>query len=292
MIFSYYKRVFIAILTLTFLFGCSFIKYRSENQMELHKKLSQKKMKVAVLPFTLNTPKDVKNVAFDNVDVELTNSFIKTIWKKNKVRIAKKADVLEAMKKVHIKRGELNPDMEDLAEKPNLQKIIEIGKALNANVVFTGTVRTNKYDYEGGCCVFIPSLMASKRVYNIGAQMMAVDVDKGTALAFDYINNRLAVPTKFFSITGGVSDEALAKGKAKLLEKCGFALAYYAPMPEKRTDAGTIALVTGAALLNAFAGTEFSVDASIKDETWKMYPPGYFEKNYGYTMADVNSIPN
>lgn len=266
------------------------IPYRSMNQLDLHTKLSQKKMKVAVLPFTLNTPPKEKRLAFENFDVNLTNEFTKIIWKKNKVKIAHKEEVLKAISDSKIKYDEMNPEMDDLAVKPNLSTVIEIGKQLGVNVVFLGTVRTNKFDYEGGCCILIPSFMAKKRVYNVGAQMMAIDVDKGEVLAFDFINNKLAVKTKFYSLTGGVSDKAQTGAESKLLEKCGFALAYYAPKPEKRTDKTAIGLQTGAALLNLFAGTDFTVETYIKDDTWKMYPEGYFEKNYGYSDDDIMKI--
>jgi len=284
------KKMFLILFLVTTMIFSGCIKYMARNQMDLHNKLSQKKMKVAVLPFTLNTPPKEKRIAFENVDIELTNKFTEIIWKKNKVRIAHNNEVLAAIKEVNLKYGDMNPEMEDLLEKPSLPKIFELGKKLGVNVVFTGTPRTNKFDYEGGCCCLMPSLLAKKRVYNIGAQMMAVDIDKEEILAFDFIDNRLAVPVGF-SVTGGVSDKALAKGKENLLAKCGFALAYYAPKPEIRTDKTAIGLQTGAALLNAFAGTEFSVDTSIKDETWKMYPEGYFMENFGYTRNDFDNIP-
>ncbi len=272
------------------LLSSCFIPYTSNNQMSLHEKMSVKKTKVAVLPFTLETsPKD-KLVGFENADVELRNKFTEVIWKKNKVRIAHNKEVLEAIQKGDLKYSEMNPEMEDLLEKPNLGKIFRIGEELGVNIVFLGTVRENTYEYQGGCCILIPSLMAKTRVYNIGAQMMAVDIDKKEVLAFDYIDNALAVPTKFFTITGKVSDESLTAGKEKLLQKCGFALGYYAPMPEKRTDTGTLALATAAAILNAYADTEFSVDATITDDTWKMYPEGYFAENYGYSRTDIDAL--
>ena len=272
--------------------GCAAtIPYKAQDQLDLHEKLSKKKMRIAVLPFTLHTAPDVKNIGFENVDVELTNKFTEIIWKKNKVRIANSDSVLNAIRDVDIKYNELDPEMDDLATNPNVAKIVEIGKKLNANVVFTGTIRTNEYEYEGGPIAFMPSFLADNRIYNIGAQMMAVDIDKGGFLAFDYINNKLAIPTKFLSITGKVSENKLAEGKVQLLEKCGFALAYYAPMPEQRTDTEAIVLMTGAALLNIYAGTEFSVDAAIQDNTWKMYPEGYFMRNFGYTRSDFDSLP-
>ncbi|MBA7602176.1 hypothetical protein ES703_09262 [subsurface metagenome] len=278
------------VLSILVLSSC-FIPYTSQNQMDLHERLSAKKIKVAVFPFTMNTSPDVKRIAFDSVDVELTNKFTEVLWKKNKVRLSHNNEIFDAIQEHTLKYTEMNPEMNDLEMKPNIYAIIEVGKKLGVNVVFLGTIRENSFDYQGGCCILIPSLMAKSRVYNIGAQMMAIDIDKEEVLAFDYIDNGLAVPTKFFTLTGKVSDKSLAKGKEILLQKCGFALAYYAPMPEKRTDTGTIALVTGAALLNIFAGTEFSVDATITDETWKMYPEGYFMKNYGYTSEDFENLP-
>lgn len=277
-------KTFLTFLAITLIFSsCSSIKYSAKNQMDLHEKLSQNNMKVAVLPFTLNTPLKDKNIAFESVDVELTNKFTEIIWKKNKVRIAHNNEVIEALKEINISYNELNPYMEDLQFKPNIAKLIDLGKKLGVNVLFTGTVRRNKFDYEGGCCL-MPNLFASKRNYNIGAQMMAIDIDKGETLAFDFIKNKLAVKTKFFSFTGEVSDKAFAEGKSKLLEKCGFALAYYAPMPEKRP--GEKELKTAVAVLNFIYNTEFSIDLSIKDDTWKLYPEGYFMENFGYTRED------
>ena len=273
------------------LLSSCFIPYKSKDQMSLHERMSVKKTKVAVFPFTLKTPPKDKRIGFENADVELTNKFTEVIWKKNKVRIAHNQEVLAAIQKSGLKYSEMNPEMDDLLEKPNLGMVFEIGEELGVNIVFLGTVRKNSYDYQGGCCILIPSLMAKSRVYNIGAQMMAVDIDKKEVLAFDYIDNNLAVSTKFFTITGKVSDKTLAAGQDKLLQKCGFALAYYAPMPEKRTDTGTLALATAAAILNAYADTEFSVDATITDDTWKMYPEGYFAENYGYSRTDIDGLP-
>ncbi|UCD36894.1 MAG: hypothetical protein JSW54_08615 [Fidelibacterota bacterium] len=280
----------VSILLFALLISGCFIPYTSRNQIDLHEKLSQKKMKVAVLPFTLNTPPEEKRIGFDNVDVELTNKFTQVIWKKNKVRLAHADEILNAITAGNMRYSEINPDMKDLEQKPDLNKIVKLGESLEVDVVFLGTVRENSFEYQGGCCILIPSLMAKSRVYNIGAQMMAIDISRKEALAFDYIDNALAIPTKFFALTGKVSDEKLAQGKEVLLEKCGFALAYYAPMPEKRTDLGTLALATGAALLNIYAGTDFSVDATITDDTWKMYPEGYFEENYGYTREAFDKI--
>ena len=287
-------KIYLLVFTiLIFLFStCSSIRYTSKNQKDLHEKLSQKKMKVAVLPFTLNLKADDDQAAFNDIDIELTNKFTEIIWKKNKVRIAHNKEVMDAIQGVDLKYHELNPDMKDLKFKPNLKKIIALGKELEANVVFTGTIRENKFDFKGGCCCLMPRLFANKRVYKIGAQMMAVDVDRGKAFAFDFIDNDIQVKTRFSSLTGGVSDEALEEGKTRLLEKCGLALAYYAPMPEERTNAGIVAIQTGASLLNFFTDSEFSVDFSIRDETWKMYPRGYFDENFGYTRENFNAIQN
>lgn len=270
-----------------FLIGC-FIPYTASNQLDLHEKLDKGKSKVAVLPFTLNTEAKDNRVGFKNVDVKLTNMFTKTIWKKNKVRIAHNDKVMEAIAEVGITYGGLNPDMKDLDKKPNIKKLVELGELLECDIIFCSTIRENTFKYEGG--ILGTNLMAGNRIYTLGSQMMAVDVENGRALAFDYISNDLKVPTKFLSLTGKVSDEQLEEAEDKLLEKSGFALAYYAPMPDKRTDTGTLALKTGAALLNIFADTEFKVETYIRDETWKLYPEGYFMDNFGYSVNDFNEI--
>ncbi|UCD39078.1 MAG: hypothetical protein JSW54_06255 [Fidelibacterota bacterium] len=286
------RIIFIAGAVLAVLFsGCASVPYRARNQMELHDRISADNPHVAVLPFTLRTPSDNSSPAFEDLDVRLTNKFIEVIWKKNKVRLVNKDTIMAALQAANLTYDELDPEMNDLTSKPNIAKIIEVGKALEADLVFIGTVRKNKMEYEGGPVPFLPSVLASKKHYNVGAQIMAVDIDREEILAFDYIDNRIPVQARLLGVMTLIDKDAQAKAEEDVLDRCGFALAYYIPMPEQRTDTEAMALKTGAALLKHYTGTEINIDTSIQDETWQLYPEGYFMENLGYTRMDFDSVP-
>jgi len=302
---------------------------------KLDERLSTGKPVVAVLPFVdQNVPSGfcggytgaygcgVLTVKpdYDNFDLVATNGVVSSLWKKNRLKVVKRAKLVEAVKGAHLKADDIFPKAnytnptccgnfpkpiagtQEVGEGvPNYDALYDVGAKAGADVLIIGRVNRDETAIEcssnpiGGLyevspfLVLIPLLdigyrMARYEQEFISIDVMALDCKKREVIAFGGYQKLNERPK------GEIE-------KSKALGQYTDALTFYAPKPaqsdlEKQFMA-QVGSAIGTAVLNYFADEigihvrmTFSLKYEFGDDTWKTYPADYFEKNYAFHKRD------
>lgn len=246
-----------------------------------------------------------------------TNSIVSAMWKKNAVKLVKAEDIVNACSEVGMKKDDIYPEPskmmcfypkpvkapDDVGKGvPNYEKLYDFGEKVGADIVLTSRLSMNaradycSYNPIGSFPPYTTVIGVGQNVYNnfiadqkqqfISIDIMAFDVKEREPIAWGaYMPN-----------------EILARKKAETRsEHYSKNLTFYAPLPsdkdlEKEFLAKSGSQVTTWVLnmIAAQAGLQLGFAINItyeyEDETWKTYPPDFFEKNYAFSRSDYYKI--
>lgn len=258
--------------------------------------------------------------AYSDVGLIVTNELTRALWKKNALKLVKKDTLVEKVKQSNLKPDEIFPKQKYLfcgsypkpvggihkvgKGEPNYEKLYDLGNELGADIIFISRVTRNtqtnycaqnpigaKFPWTTiigvSDYIYKAHIKKYKNIY-VAIDIMALDVKNREVIAFGGYNKINQIPS---------SEKPVA------MEQYTKAITFYAPMParedlEKEFLANT-ASAAGTYIANYIlqqAGLQLRVAFKFKyeyeDETWKMYPPGTFENNYGLTKSEYYQVLN
>lgn len=301
---------------------------------QLDELISENKTKVAVLPAVDWSEESgfckgymlygcwgalSSDVAYDDGGAVVTNSLAKELWKKNRMELIEKSEIISKMDSLSFTADEIFPKHKStflgLHPKPvasptdvgkgipNYEKLYTLGDALGTDIILLSRMTRNE---ETRICTQSPmgAFPPLSTLINVGywyyrdqikeernsfivLDIIALDVNKKEVIAFGGYNKINQIP----------SDQ-----KVSAMEQYTNALTFYAPKPDDEdlekefyANAGSAAATYIANyLLGASVGVQipvvFKFEYEYGDETWKMYPEGTFESKYGYTIEEYNKL--
>ena len=331
------KRMIYVLLIVSFVVssfvGCAPKALHMQGGPKLDKMIKESKLTVAVLP-TLDWAEDegfcrgyflygclgalTRDRAYSDAGMVVTNELTRALWKKNRLNLVKKQELIEKVKQSDLAPPEIFPKQDytfcgwypkpvagvhDVGKgEPNYEKLYDLGRDMGADIVFISRItRNTQTDYcsvnpIGGYPPYTTVLGVGEYVYKahikqykntyVALDIMALDVHNREVIAFGSYNRPNQIPSA---------------AKPAAMEQYTEALTFYAPKPadedmEKQFMAN-MASLAGTYIANyilAQAGLQltvaFNFTYEFEDETWKMYPAGHFEQNYGITRADYESM--
>jgi len=259
--------------------------------------------------------------AYNDAGLLVTNKITEAMWKKNKVKLSKKEVIIEKMKSSNLQPEEIFPkpdytflkmspkpilDVNDVGESnPNYDKLYKLGEEIGADVILISRISRNT---QTGICpqnpigAFPPLttilgvgqylyrgyIAKTKNVYVV-LDIMALDIKNKEVIAFGGFNKINQIPSE---------------QKTATMESYTKSLTFYAPLPEKEdllkdfyANAASMASTQIANyIINYSTGLslaiKFDFDYEFEDETWKMYPAGTFEKDYGLSKSEYLQLIN
>lgn len=218
--------------------------------------------KVAVIPIKSSFKKQNK---YPEANIKLTNSIAKSLWKKNKVIICNKNEVIKALTKFN-----LNP-VNGLSE----AQLYKLADELNVDCLIYGDITKYKvYTKIGLSLAKVVKIVCKISVYDfegkrrIGSDKIATKDEAGDIIS------------RTFSKTS--EQERIDK----IVEVAGILLTWYMPAPRKSKNSTLFNLSEFA--IESFVGVKVDFSQYSEDLTWKMYPSNYFMENIGYTFNDYN----
>jgi hypothetical protein len=293
---------------------------------ELDNKIKNNKLTVAVFPavdwsteegccrgyFLYGCGTMSRRNAYENVGWLVTNEITKVLWKKNKLNLVNKQNFIRTIQRYKLKPSDIlpPPDMACCglyskpiygAQKtgkgvPDYRKIIGIGDEIGVDIIFL--IRISKNTQTNYCLKTASPLSLIPYVYKglikkyknmfIVIDIMALDVKNRQLLAWGGYNKAEEIPNAEKSIA---------------MEKYTKAITFYSPMPDNK-DLEKVFIANAASQVTTLMTNmiiesigipiqvTFDFSYEFEDETWKMYPEDYFEKNYGFTKNEYYSIFN
>jgi hypothetical protein len=272
--------------------GCSsyqtFQGSRFNHGSTLSSKIRGKKLSIAVLPVVdwsgQDKGREKKSVGMSNAEVHITNSLMRKLWQKNQVRLIDKNTLLAELRKARLSRSAVFPAHQEgtcgefpmygpcpltLRSKvlprnmPNCTELRAVGVSLRVDLLYIGRITRN--------------VKVSEKNWDIIMDLMVMDVSSGKIFAHG--SHGVRVPAKLSS--------------ADIVTNI---LLEYSPLPDKeflKTRANR-ALVSGltTGILQELVGVNIKVSSKMthSDETWRMYPKGYFVRKYQMNRGDIASI--
>ncbi|MFW5879354.1 MAG: hypothetical protein ACOCUV_00875 [bacterium] len=257
--------------------------------------------------------------AYSDAGHLVTNELTKSLWKKNSMNLIKKDVLIDEFTKQHLNKDEIFPEPEYKAcntypksidnemnlgvGAPNYEKIYRIGKNTGADIIILSRVTKNAqvgllpqnpigalppFTIVTGLGQYAYKAFVKKYKMNyIVIDFVALDVNKKEIIAFGGYNQLNELPTS---------------EKKAAMEQYTDAITFYAPLPDDEDlQKAFIAEAASYAtthftnyVLTTLTGmtitTNFKFKYEVSDETWKMYPDGYFEENYGLTVTDYKKM--
>jgi hypothetical protein len=257
--------------------------------------------------------------AYSDVGNLVTNELARSLWKKNSMNLINKNVLIEEFTKQNLSKSEIFPEPEykacntfpkaidsemNLGEgSPNYEKIYSVGKNSGADIIILSRVTKNAqvgtmpqspigafppFTLIAGLGQYAYKAYIKKYKINyVVIDFVALDVNKKEIIAFGGYNRLNELPPS---------------NKKAAMEDYTDAITFYAPLPDDEdlqkafvAEAASYATthITNY-ILSAFTGmtitTSFKFNYEAADETWKMYPEGYFQENFGLTVAEYKKM--
>lgn len=239
-------------------------KYTVKEKKALNDYFSSSTKKVAILPF-LNSFKGQDK--YPEANINLTNSVISALWKKNKVIIINKNEVTRVLKELKV-----NP-----ITGLNDTDMFQIGKQLECDAIVYGNIEVYKISTKIG--------LSLARIFKLKCQIDVYDMTSGMRIGGDKVETKEETGDIISRTLSGKSEE---EKRERIIETAGIVLTWYMPAPKKASGATVMDL--GSLALNVFTDIDIDVDRYEQDITWKVYPPNYFLENIGFTAEDYDKI--
>jgi hypothetical protein len=258
--------------------------------------------------------------AFTDAEMLFTNELTRSLWKKNRMVVVKKEEILRAFENVTISRRDMFPkndvitildipapikskDDVGMGDSPDYEKIFAIGDAIGCDLILISRITKNTQTpvismnpigayppyttiVGVGSAIVQSAVIKEKKVY-VAIDMMVLDVKNREVLTFGGFNKM---------------NQVSKSNIPSALEDVNAAVTFYMPMPDDEdlikdwlAEAGSYVanMVVNYAisgLVGLEIGLRFNFDYDYADDTWRMYPDDYFNTNYEFNDAEFKKL--